>query len=395
MGSPPMQRFLTPSIRTLTLTMTLALVFVACAPAQPTVSPPKAATEPVPTAAAKPVPRADWQADWDQTVAAARREGVLTISDPPGQSWRDVLISFEKDYPGISLELYPAFSRDFWSKVLPERQAEMYLWDLRVGGAGDPDTLALKQQGIYAPIRPLLVLPEVLDDSKWFGGIDGLWADNEKTYWLKFHGNVNGVGLVNRDFLPESELRTAQDLLNPQWQGKIVLDDPRGGGGLGRLTFMIMAFGEDFVRTLLTKQDITVTADGRQSADWFIRGRYPIALGIEDHLKPYYEQGLGRNVKQIDGPESLSPGFGGVQLLDRAPHPNASKVFINWLLTPGVQAQLATATGLNSLRLDVPPGDPLRAVNPAKANQYVLNQDEVAAEYRIRAQQLALSSLGG
>ena len=39
-----------------------------------------------------------------------------------------------------------------------------------------------RDEGALDPVRPLLVLPEVADESKWFGGFDGLYADKEKQY---------------------------------------------------------------------------------------------------------------------------------------------------------------------------------------------------------------------
>src|SRR5687768_11378457 len=43
-------------------------------------------------------------AGWEQTVAAAKQEGKLALSGPPGQLWRDALVAFEKDYPEIKVE---------------------------------------------------------------------------------------------------------------------------------------------------------------------------------------------------------------------------------------------------------------------------------------------------
>ena len=52
---------------------------------------------------------------------------------------------------------------------------------------------------------------------------------------------------------------------------------------------------------------------------------------------------------------SIGSGFGAVSYLNRAPHPNAAKVFINWLLTREGQAHWTRASVGNSLRTDVAP----------------------------------------
>jgi iron(III) transport system substrate-binding protein len=50
----------------------------------------------------------------------------------------------------------------------------------------------------------------------------------------------------------------------------------------------------------------------------------------------------------------LSPANGAVALFNRAPHPNAAKVFINWLLSKEGQTVFAQAQGYVSARADVP-----------------------------------------
>ena len=333
-------------------------------------------------------------ADWEALVAAARQEGRLAVSIPPGQFWRQAISTFEQDYPGIAIELAGANSRDFWPRVFQERQGGIYNWDLRVGGP-DPDSYEAYRQGVFDPIRPLLLLPQVTDDSKWLGGLDGLLVDAEDRWFPGFITNTSAAFYVNRDFIPESDLRTDTDILDPRWKGKIAIQDPRGGAGLGRLTGMLMAHGEGFVRDLLTKQEIVSTGDNRQIAEWVVRGRYPIGIGISDStLTELQKEGLGRNVKPLaEGFVTLSPGFGGLQLLNRAPHPKAAQVFVNWMLTREVQSRIAQTVQLNSRRLDVPPGDPSTAPDPAKLGEYILNQDEVALVPRERAQALAMELL--
>jgi iron(III) transport system substrate-binding protein len=278
--------------------------------------------------------------------------------------------------------------------VFQERQGDQFLWDLRVGGP-DPDSYRAYKEGVFDPIRPLLVLPEVVDDSKWIGGLDGLFVDVEHRYFPGFVADTQTAFYVNRDVIPETELRTDTDLLDPRWKGKIVIQDPRGGAGLGRLTVMLAARGERYVRDLLTKQEVVVTGDNRQVAEWVVRGRHPIGVGISNStLTEFQKQGLGRNVQPLsEGPVSLSPGFGGIQLLNRAPHPNAARVFINWLLTREVQTRVAQIVESNSRRLDVAPGSPESAVDPARLHEYILNQDEVLLPLRERAQALALELL--
>jgi len=50
----------------------------------------------------------------------------------------------------------------------------------------------------------------------------------------------------------------------------------------------------------------------------------------------------------------LTAGFGSVVLIQRAPHRNAVKVYLNWLLSKDGQLEWSKASGYLSRRLDVP-----------------------------------------
>jgi len=325
------------------------LVLQACAPAGE-----RDPASPVSLASA----RADAPPEWDKTLTAARREGKVVVSGPTRELWRNVLTSFERDYPGIEVEYVGLNSRDFWPRVFRERELGQHLWDLRVGGP-DPEVYEAKDRGALDPVRQLLSLPEVVDDSKWMGGLDSVFFDTERKYVLGFVSMISFMAYVNRDVVPETELTSITDLLQPRWKGKITIQDPRGGAGLNALEMFLESFGEQMLRDLLANQELVVSNDLRQQTEWMIRGRYPIAIGlVPDAFLVFQEQGLKFNIRPIaDGDRSLSTGTGGIQVLNQAPHPNATKVYVNWLLTKDVQTRLSAATKQNSRRGDVPVAD--------------------------------------
>ena len=227
-------------------------------------------------------------------------------------------------------------------------------------------------------------------DGVWFGGLERLFLDQEAAYLPSFLAYESPVAFVNRDFVAPSELQAIEHLLDPRWRGKIVIQDPRGGAGSGALFAFLTIYGEEFVRDLLAKQEVVTTGDQRQQVEWVARGRYPIGIGfVEAELQPFQQEGIGLNVKAIPARSGiLTAGFGTVQLVNRRPHPNAATVFTNWLLTRDVQAHLTQAvSGVNSRRLDVPPGTPEIAVNPNR--QYIERNREEYLPYWDKTAQLA------
>ncbi len=318
--------------------------------------------------------------DWNHTVATAKKEGVVVISASSSELLRQVLTTFEQDYPGIKVEYHSMAGRDFRSRVAKEREVGQYLWDLRIGGT-DSSTYRWAADGTLDPVRPLLMLPEVADDKKWIGGIDSLFGDKKKQYVLHFATYLFGGVQVDRDVVPEKDFKTAKDLLDPRWKGRIVMQDPRGGGsGNQALAAFIMKYGEQFARDLLSKQQPVISDNKRQMAEWLVRKRYPIAIGMgsDDTIAQFQQQGLGMNIKTVSGDDAI--GGDTVIYMSRAPHPNAAKVYVNWLLSKKTQEKLAQVAKLNSRRADVPPGNPESAVDPKRINQYLQMSFEEAAE---------------
>jgi iron(III) transport system substrate-binding protein len=228
-----------------------------------------------------------------------------------------------------------------------------------------------------------------VNDATWIGGIDSMFGDKEKRYVLLFTGYLSAGPLVDRDVVSEKDFKSAKDLLDPRWKGKIVMQDPSSGGaGNSALAAYIGKYGEQFARDLLSRQDIVISDNKRQMAEWLVRKRYPIALGLgsDDTIAQFQQQGLGKNVKDVL--EDAMAGDG-IFLFNKAPNPNASKVFVNWLLSKKTQTKLAEIASLNSRRIDVKPGNPILALDPKRMDKYLHMSNEETLALRIRAQQIA------
>jgi iron(III) transport system substrate-binding protein len=323
-----------------------------------------------------------WKQDWDRTVAAANKEGELVVSGPVGHLWSDFLVArFHKDYPGIALKMTPFAARDFWVRFAKEREVGQYLWDLRLGGS-DTTLFSLLKEGAIAPIRPLLVLPENTKDDSFYGGIDGLFADNDKTRLLAFGFQTASTSFYNKEKIPQG--MTTADLIKPEWMGKISMDDPRGGSVFNQLAVLLKYYGEDYIKTLLLKQQVVIPSSKRQQVEWMVSGRYPIGFGVVvEDLIEYSSHGARIDmIASIQSPVlSYGHGFGGVTLIAKAPHPNAAKVFINWILTKQVQTELDAVVKINSRRKGVPPGAPNNLVDMSRFQDYSGHQTEGFERY--------------
>jgi iron(III) transport system substrate-binding protein len=359
------------------LALAAGLLLVACAPTPSPVASSAPSGKPVGAAATAPAGSTDapsgagaaaaWQVEWDNTVAAAKQEGTLALAGAPIPAAREALVAFEKAYPQIRVEYTGLVATDLASRLIAERAAGLYLWDVVVGG-GIPAS-ALKTPGLLDPFVPSLLLPEVLDDHVWLGGLKEAFYDEGRAHAFGFGAFHWYQVYVNRDVVPEAELSRVEDLVDPRWKGKIASTDLRTfGPGCAVGAHWLMASGEDSFRRLLAN-DPAQTQDRRQAAEWVVRERYPIMLGISQvDLAVLTREGLGLNVKPLapdtDTGARISVGSGMVAVINQAPHPNAAKVFVNWLLSREGQSIWARNTNENSRRVDVTDGPPETRADP-------------------------------
>lgn len=297
-----------------------------------------------------------WEKEWESVVAAAKKEGQVAVMGPAGAELRRALTEpFQRKY-GIPVEYLSGRASEFASKILAERTGGQYLWDIVLGG-----TTSLLDSVIPAgaadPIMPALILPEVTDTRNWRDGkLD--FSDNARIHNLVFMGTPKVILAYNKNLLDPKELRSYRDLLHPKWKGNIASDDPRGSGA-GQATFLFFYFhpdlGEAFIREL-AKQELRFIRDHRQRAEWVAHGKIPLMISPSETVTvPLIRRGLPIGMIQaLKEGSYLTASTGSVVLVNKARHPNAARLYLNWLLSREAQTGWVETTGTLSRRLDVP-----------------------------------------
>lgn len=332
------------------LALLATVVITACTPGvAPTtpVSSPSPSTPSVSTAG-----KETWEKEWERVKQEARKEGYLSIYSAMGANVRTALITVFKEQFGVNLDILVSREAERLAKLLKERNAGIYSADLWVGGAGAP-TVSLAPQGILEPLDKLLFLPEVLDKKAWYGS-DLLWADDGH-YQLMFLLSPKVPIMINTELVKPGEITSYYDLLNPKWKGKIVMEDPSDiGSGNSWFTGATLLVDLDYFHQL-ARQEPFIGRDSRLLAEWVARGKYPIGVSIKDtEVKKFKEAGAPLDfVTPKEGTHASNAGAG-LSLINKAPHPNAAKLFINWILTKEGQTMVAKEWEVQSAREDVP-----------------------------------------
>jgi iron(III) transport system substrate-binding protein len=312
-------------------------------------------------AAAEPKPATGQE--WDALVKKAEEEGEVAIyaTDSIGNA-QSIWAAFQKRYPKIKL-LGTSVGRgsDLFPKLFSERRAGKYLADVFLAGP-TAIHLNLYPAKVLDPMSPALVHANVTDLSKWWQGKHH-YVDPEGQYNFMYESALYGPPLsFNTSIVNEKEIKSAWDLVQPQWKGKFAVLQLNATQGSTALAFVYHhpQLGPKFIERVYRDMEPTFFRDLRQGTDWLSQGKFPICF-LCRRIDRAQMQGLP--VAELDPyaiteRPGIGSGSGAIVLMNRHPHPNAAKVFLNWFLSLEGQIAFRQANTdelrVGSMREDLP-----------------------------------------
>jgi iron(III) transport system substrate-binding protein len=264
-------------------------------------------------------------------VAAAVKEGTVVWYSTliVNQIVRPMAEAFEKKYPGIKVQYSRATSSDVALKIRNEARARRTQADLF---DGSNKVFLLEDAGLVADYRPLAAAdwPADLRDR------NGRWTALNMFYWT---AAVN-TNTVKAEDIP----RTYEDLLNPRWKGQIAWTyDLTPGGPPGFIYNILTTMGKDkgmdYLRAFAKQAPVTIPAAQRVVLDKVISGEYPLAVMILNYHATI-SIGQGAPVKWLRM-EPLLQSMSLISVVNNSPHPNAARLFAEFMLSDEGQKVLA------------------------------------------------------
>ena len=223
---------------------------------------------------------------------------------------------FNKKYPFIKTEFFNAGSARVFNRILNEARAGKIFFDLvSVRGV---ETHQLVKGGFLQPY----VSPESSAYPQGFKDTKGYWVDYFDAY------NVIGYNtkLVSKDRAPKSW----DDLLDPQWKGKIAMDEET----YSWYAAMAVAWGRERAQRFmkaLAKQDIQLRTGQSLIAQLMAAGEFPMAMVLAHRIEKMKEQGAP--VEWVTTLDPVTVSLHPIGIAAKAPHSNAAKLFIDFVLS--------------------------------------------------------------
>lgn len=281
--------------------------------------------------------------DWRAIEEAARKEGKVVIYSSSSRI-PDAARTFEAAHPGIKVEAFDIGTVDTVNKVKEEAKAGVHVGDIYF--AGDPPTVVkeLVPRGLvwnFVPSHLVSVIPKEFQEP------------------LLVHRLGTRVMIYNSEVHKKSPLTNWWDLTKPEWKGKVLMKDIfESGENLSVVATFVQhaddfakaykeAFGKEIVldkdspnaafqwiKDFLRNDPVFTGSDGDVSKAVGTKGQKDPPLGIVDYAK-YRDVLAGRlffepalEVKPIASVFYQSY----VGIINQAPHPNAAKLMIRWLM---------------------------------------------------------------
>jgi iron(III) transport system substrate-binding protein len=261
----------------------------------------------------------------DTVIEGAKKEGqVVFYASMEAQAAQRVSAGFEKKYPFVKVNATRIGSERMATRLVAEAQSRKVQADV-VSQSGF-DFHGVLQKGVFdiynSPERA--GLPAEYKDDK------GLWTMNAAT--------LNVIG-YNTRLVPAANVpKSFWDLADPKWKGQLLMDENESKWMAGMMTYYGEAKVVDLLRKLAT-QEIQFRVGHTLIQTLAAAGERPVVVvafanGVER---------LKRDRAPIDW-VAADPIIGltfGLGLAKDAPHPNAAKLLIDYLLSKEGQEIIA------------------------------------------------------
>jgi iron(III) transport system substrate-binding protein len=259
-------------------------------------------------------------------VEAARKEGKMVFYTSVETEFARVLTTgFEAKYPFIKTDIFRSNHERIFSRLNTERKAGTFAAD--VLSVGEFETYHMKKRGLLTAYKS----PQAAVYPDGFKDPDGYWTDFYDNLIVTAYNTTR----VKRDELPKSY----EDLLHPRWRRRMVLDKNEDRWFANMLHLMGEKKGMEFMQTL-AKQEVAIRSGRSLITQLLAAGEFDLQI-VAYWYRPHLLKKQGAPMDWI-AMEPALVALHPISVIDRAPHPNAAKLFIDFVLSDEGQRLFAS-----------------------------------------------------
>ena len=253
---------------------------------------------------------ADFEAQWEELIAAAQAEGELSFVSGPGVEEDTPFFEAFGELFGIEISNFGGSTDEVTARVSAERDQGIYDYDIgNLGGSGTANFLDAE---FFTELEPLMIHPDLLNHTNF--ATDYIpWVDETRQYCIYYaveaEGNIMAFYYNTETVTPEDydNINSWFDLHDERWRGRIVIGDIAGGEASQDRNLAWVMLGQEWYDGLFANEPTVMPyGSAREHADALIRGDADIGLFPpgDQSLQEAIDQGLP--VAQMD--KTMSEG---------------------------------------------------------------------------------------
>lgn len=281
----------------------------------------------------------------DELIKAANKEAVLLIYGGATVQHMTLLIdNFNRSYPAIKVNYLRKSGSSLFELIVRELRAKTYNADAYVPLTVDQAIFLAERKWLTRYASPeRAAFPEQAKDR------DGYWT----TLYQTSHVYAYNTRQVNFKDAP----RSYDDLLQPKWKGKIMMDEDEELWYASVLEILGKDKGQKFMGSLAQQQPVfhgSKTLIMQLLCAGEVALAFPVNFNQANDAK---KRGCPSDFVVFE-PQTQRPPFV-IAMAQIAPHPVAAKLFIGFLLAKEPQRFMQENIFRQSARLDVEPSGDL------------------------------------
>ena len=293
-------------------------------------------------------------------IAQAKKEGRVTwyttVSIPESKQFMDM---FEKQYPFIKVDVLRSGSGPLVNRIVNEYAAKNYAADVLQG---------MSSRGGYTLLRQRNIIGRYESPERRFYPAE---LKDKEGYWSSTFQNTFVLAYNTRNVKPGDVPKTYDDLLKPMWKSRHIINDTDSFEWFdGLLRFWGKEKGLAYFRRLAAQEQI-FQRGARGRIQLVAAGEAPLTLGYGPHAQSFVNQGAPIEWVPLEPVVAI---VNTVNLAQRAPHPAAGKLLIDFLLSRPAQLKLREMSRIPS-RSDVEPEPPRLIKGFKKVVQDIENEN--------------------
>ena len=299
----------------------------------------------------------------DELYEGAKKEGEVTwyVSQFSTGLAEDLGAMFSEKYPGISVNVIRATGQVIYARLAQDIRAGVAQADV-FSGTDIGHLHELKSQNMLMEFTP----PDA--DS-----VRAPFKDMEPGFWYATTANPTVMAYNTDQVSAEDAPKNWSDLTDPKWKGKVAVTHPGFSGGAGTWAgLMEKLYGDDYFTGLRDNDPYigrslidppTVIAAGER------------AVGIAVYSVAVRNKMQGNPIEIIYPTDGAKVSLGGTAILANAPHPNAAKLLLNFIIGPEASQRMVD-NGMLPISAAVDPAPGVRPLEDIPAAE-LTEQEQV------------------